>query len=253
MKKLAVLTTLCSLVTSMASAQVQLTADPKVAGEVAKVLKGVSFYGTTFLADVHCNTSTIENPDQLEVFQVKGKEMTVVLCKGTLDGEENVITLFTKARAPAITKLRPPSSSARVTDAQITELIAKAEAAPQPEPIETADVHKIAAAEFETCLRASKRQHPGYYVGETFSKASMNRGMFESMTMYACVSGNEVYFSPENRVQMVYAAAKISYLNEACQKKKTIDMPDVVPKAQASYVMVVKCSLLNGLLNSPAK
>ena len=77
--------------------------------------------------------------------------------------------------------------------------------------------------------------------------------MFEAMTMYACVSGNEVYFSPENRVQMVYAGAKIAWLNAACEKKKTIDIPDVVPKAQAAYVMVVKCGLLNALLNPPAK
>lgn len=233
--------------------QPTLLKDKKITEDVARVLKGVTFYGTTFLPDAHCNTATVENPDQVEVIQVKGKEITVVLCPGTLDGEENLITVFSKALPPQTTKVKPATSSSRVTDEQIADLVAKFEAKPVPSQVETADVHKIASGDYESCLRNSRTQPPGFYIGESFSKSSSNRGMFEAMTLYACVSGNEVLFNPERRIQMVPAGAKIAYLNSVCEKKKTIDIPDVVPKTQAAYVMVVKCALLNTLLNSTSR
>lgn len=242
-----------SVFSSLAHAQIQLTPDLKSTVAIATVLKGVTFYGTTFLPEAHCNTATVENPDQLQVLQVKGKDMTVVVCPGTLDGEENVVTIFSKSLPPQASKVKPPPSSSRVSEEQIKDLIAKLEAKPAPVQVETADVHKSSTADFEACLKSTKRQSPGFYVGETFSKASSNRGMFEAMTLYACHAGNEVLFNPENRIQMVYAAAKVSWLNAACEKKRTIDIPDVVPKTQASYVMVVRCGLLNNLLNSAAK
>ncbi|MEK7354847.1 MAG: hypothetical protein AAB250_00260, partial [Bdellovibrionota bacterium] len=184
---------------------------------------------------------------------IPGKDMTVVLCPGTLDGDENVVTVFSKTQSPMITRQRAEPSTSRLTDDQIKQILTKAEARPVPVAVETMDFHKIPATDFDNCLRAAKKNHPGHYVGETFSKASTNRGMFEAMTLYACVAGNEVLFNPENRVQMVYSAVKIGWLNSACAKKKTVDLPDVVPATQASYVMVVKCGLLSALLNPPAR
>lgn len=250
--KAAAATTASATATTTPPTQSPLTPDPKISADIVRALKGVTIYGSTFLPESHCNTATIENPDQLEVFQLKGKDVTLVLCPGTLDGEDNLVTIFSKVHPPQTTKLKPPMGSAHVSEQQIKDLVATFEAKPTPEQVETADVHKSTSGDFDSCLRNSKKQPPGFYVGESFSKSSTNRGMFEAMTLYACVSGNEVLFNPERRIQMVPAAAKIAYLNSACEKKKTIDIPDVVPRAQAAYVMVVKCGLLNTLLNAPA-
>ena len=77
-----------------------------------------------------CNEDTTSNPDTVEVYSLKGQGFeTVVLCPGTLDGVENVVTVFSKTEKPKTKKVAPLESSSRITDdvlkKTIEELIKK--------------------------------------------------------------------------------------------------------------------------------
>jgi len=72
----------------------------------------------------YCNEETISNPDQLEAFSLNDQEdELVILCSGTLDGEENVVSIFSKKGSPKTKRLRPVKSSSRISDKTLIKAV----------------------------------------------------------------------------------------------------------------------------------
>lgn len=68
-------------------------------------------------AGKYCNEQSIANPEQIELYKLLQKKNDfVVLCTGTLDGEENVVTLFPSKGLPKSRRVKPKSSSHRISD-----------------------------------------------------------------------------------------------------------------------------------------
>ena len=73
--------------------------------------------GKEWDAKKYCNEQSIVNPEQIELYQLLQKTTAyVVLCTGTLDGEENVVTLFPAKGWPKSRRVKPANSKSRISD-----------------------------------------------------------------------------------------------------------------------------------------
>jgi hypothetical protein len=73
--------------------------------------------GKEWDARKYCNEQSIANPEQIELYQLLRKKTAfVVLCTGTLDGEENVVTLFPAKGWPKSSRVKSEKSKSRVSD-----------------------------------------------------------------------------------------------------------------------------------------
>lgn len=97
----------------LALESVELDANIKTALEGGKIMA----HGKEFSAETYCNEDTTLNPGELEVFSVSNNaKQLVYLCAGSLDGVENVVTVFEEGKEPVVAKVMPPDSSHRVED-----------------------------------------------------------------------------------------------------------------------------------------
>lgn len=72
--------------------------------------------GKEWDAKKYCNEQAIANPEQIELYSLnEGPEM-VVLCTGTNDGEENLVTVFPSQGWPKSRKVKPKKSKSRISD-----------------------------------------------------------------------------------------------------------------------------------------
>jgi len=71
--------------------------------------------GKEWVAKRYCNTSTIKNPAQLELYSLNERAELVVFCPGARAGEENVISIFPQGKWPKSRRLKP-AKGARVSD-----------------------------------------------------------------------------------------------------------------------------------------
>jgi hypothetical protein len=80
-------------------------------------------FGKEWDGKKYCNEATLDNPDILEAYTIKttGYELAI-LCPGIVDGDENVVSVFSRTRPPQTKRVQPLSSSSRVQD----DVLAKA-------------------------------------------------------------------------------------------------------------------------------
>ena len=73
-----------------------------------------------------CTSQAMNNPDEVARFEVVGsKDVLVVLCTSTLDGEENSVTVFKKGRPQKTKRLNAQKSSYRISEGQLKQIVEK--------------------------------------------------------------------------------------------------------------------------------
>lgn len=82
--------------------------------------------GKEYDAKLYCNEQSLSNPEQIQVYALNGRlDRVLVLCTGSLDGEQNIATIFYPDRDPVKKELNPPKNSSRVTDRQLQDTFKK--------------------------------------------------------------------------------------------------------------------------------
>lgn len=125
---------------------------------LAPFAKGrLNVFGGAIDAKAWCNEATLANPDTAEVYALG--DAVILLCPGSVDGEVNIVTRFTKGAQPKTKRVSPRPSSHRITDEVLSQI------AEQRSPSEGEQVKelcseltaKIAAPGFKGAAPAAKQ------------------------------------------------------------------------------------------------
>jgi hypothetical protein len=112
---------LCLLVLPFVNAKptpsLRVIRQPDTALLIQKLSEGrLIVQGKEWDARKYCNESSRSNPEQIELYDINEKPGAVILCRGSVAGEENIITYFPSPGWPKSRKVRPAKSKARVND-----------------------------------------------------------------------------------------------------------------------------------------
>lgn len=81
-------------------------------------------FGKEWDAKKYCNEETVANPEMIEVYSLKHSAYDLaILCPGTLDGDENVVSVFSKSELPKTLKVKPRDGKSRISDQTLRRVI----------------------------------------------------------------------------------------------------------------------------------
>lgn len=77
----------------------------------------VTVFGKAYAAADFCTIDAASNPDMIEVYELKNSKFeTALLCPGMLDGDTNIVAVFSKTAKPIARKVKPEASTGRISD-----------------------------------------------------------------------------------------------------------------------------------------